>query len=356
MTAERQLTIGEIIARHQQQQRAQDALGAATTSPTRACSSTSGRRSPIPATTCVTENRYFVAGDGVEWEELSFSVNGIEVGRRSPAVSAPAAGEGAVAAAAAALRRGLPLPPDRHRARSTSSTATSCEFEPVRRTARSIAAPSGSTGRRSRGVRVQAVQSGLVGAGRVRTRRRSATRRSLVGNRPVFLFSGLIGAADRAHRRPQPAGREEVAFTDFHVNDPDFERERGVGPRERSRDVPRDRSRAALLRQGRRRAGRQRPRHAIMRRRWRWASRSIRRTRFPLPIFGIDYLEFRVRLARTTQLAHAVCRRARRRATSSGRRSARRVSTRASTSSRSPSPSSDRVYDAGRAKRQASAC
>ena len=82
VSAARQLSIGEIIARHQQQQRAQDALVSQLHRRARACSSTSVRRSPIRATTSSRENRYFVAANDVEWEELSFSVNGSQVGRR----------------------------------------------------------------------------------------------------------------------------------------------------------------------------------------------------------------------------------------------------------------------------------
>ena len=37
-----------------------------------------------PGYDVVTENRYFVAGDGVEWEELSFSVNGSKWGSDRP--------------------------------------------------------------------------------------------------------------------------------------------------------------------------------------------------------------------------------------------------------------------------------
>ena len=62
-----------------------------------------------PGYDVVTENRYFRRPDGVEWEELSFSVNGSQLGRESAAVSAAAAGEGALAAAAAAVRRRLSL-------------------------------------------------------------------------------------------------------------------------------------------------------------------------------------------------------------------------------------------------------
>ena len=134
----------------------------ATTSPTPAWSSISARRSPIPAMTSSPRTATSSRGTDVEWEELSFSVNGIEVGRRSPAVSAAAARESAVAAAAAPLRRRLPLPAGRHASASTATTATSSSFDPVREDSalyrgHGLDRPR----RRSRAIRVQAVQSGL---------------------------------------------------------------------------------------------------------------------------------------------------------------------------------------------------
>ena len=104
MSAERQLTVDEIIARHQQQQRAQDAL--VRNYIARARMDQHFRPTMTdPGYDVVTENRYFVAGDGVEWEELSFSVNGTKWGSRPAGVSAAPGREGAVAAAAAAVRR-----------------------------------------------------------------------------------------------------------------------------------------------------------------------------------------------------------------------------------------------------------
>ena len=84
VTAERQLSVGEIIARHQQQQRAQDALVRNYTAHARM---QQHFRPTVtdPGYDVSTENRYFVAGDDVEWEELSFSVNGSKWGADRPA-------------------------------------------------------------------------------------------------------------------------------------------------------------------------------------------------------------------------------------------------------------------------------
>ncbi|MGH9373786.1 MAG: hypothetical protein ACRD15_19895, partial [Vicinamibacterales bacterium] len=83
VSAEQQLTVEEIIARHQQQQRTQDAL-------VRNYIATARMEQHFrptmtdPGYDVVTENRYFVADDGIEWEELSFAVNGSKWGSDRP--------------------------------------------------------------------------------------------------------------------------------------------------------------------------------------------------------------------------------------------------------------------------------
>jgi hypothetical protein len=75
VSAERQLTVEEIIARHRQQQTAQDAA----VNHYQASVRMEQHFRPTltdPGYDVVTENRYFSSSDGVEWEELSFSVNG----------------------------------------------------------------------------------------------------------------------------------------------------------------------------------------------------------------------------------------------------------------------------------------
>src|SRR4029077_305406 len=85
VSAERQLLIGEIIARHQQQQRGQDVLVENYIAHARM---QQHFRPTVtdPGYDVLTENRYFVAGAGpeVEWEELSFSVNGSKWGADRP--------------------------------------------------------------------------------------------------------------------------------------------------------------------------------------------------------------------------------------------------------------------------------
>ena len=171
-----QLSVAEIIARHQEQQRAQDAL-VRNYSPTRGWSSTSGRRSPIPGYDVVTENRYFVAGDGRRVGRAVVFGQRLEVGSRPAAVSAAAAGEGAVAAAPAAVRRGLPLSARRHRERRRVRLLRRAIRAGPRATRRSIAAPSGSIARPSRACACRRCRAGCRRRS-CRTRRPSTTRRS----------------------------------------------------------------------------------------------------------------------------------------------------------------------------------
>ena len=208
-SAERQLSVGEIIARHQQQQRAQDALvtqlhrhgadGAALPADHRRPRLRRRHREPLLRRW----RRRRVGGAVVLGQR-------IEVGSRPAAVSAAAAREGAVAAAAAAVRRGLPLPAGRHASGSASSTATSSASSRSRdEQRRSIAARSGSIARRSRAIQRAGGAERPVGAGRVERGDPDATRRC-IGRQPAGLpVHRPDGAADRAGRRPQPAGREE---------------------------------------------------------------------------------------------------------------------------------------------------
>ena len=203
-----QLSIGEIIARHQQQQRAQDALvqelhraradGAALPADGHRSGLRRRHREPLLRR----RRRRRVGGAVVLGERL-------EVGRRPPAVSAAAAGEGAVAAAAAAVRRGLSLPAGRHGARRRLRLLRRAVRAGASGQRRSTAARSGSTGKTFARIRVQAVQSGLAGAGRLERGDAATTRRS-IGRQPAGVpVQRPDRAADRADRRPQPAGRED---------------------------------------------------------------------------------------------------------------------------------------------------
>ena len=183
VSAVRTLTIGEIIARHQQQQRAQDAVVKSYTAHAR---SEQHFRPTIadPGYDVVTENRYFVAGSEVEWEELSFSVSRAKFGPDRPSF-AVAAGEGALAAAP--VRRRLSIPARRQR--TVDGTVLCRPLRPVREDG-SVQSTVWIDKKTFARVRVQAVQGGLSApvVSNDETQRYSPV---VVGNRPVFLFSGL---------------------------------------------------------------------------------------------------------------------------------------------------------------------
>ena len=209
-----ELSVGEIVARHQQARAAEDralerhvvlARMEQHFRPT----------STDPGFDVVTENRFFADRDGVEWEELSVLGQRHQVGRGSAGVPAAAAGEGAVAAARSAARRRLPLPPRRHRDRRRRAPATSSASTPsATSTATSLYRGTVWIDRETfRRRKLQAVQTGAVGAGRLE-RRDGALRpgRRRVGGRDDLPADRDGDAADRARRRPQHPGREDDAL------------------------------------------------------------------------------------------------------------------------------------------------
>ena len=119
-------------------------------------------------------------------------------------------------------------------------------------------------------VQVQAVQTGLtapvVSNEEIQTYEPVAT----IGNRPVFLFTGLD-----ARQIMLIAGRnllveKRVAFSDFRVNDAAVRGHARGGAPQRAHHVSRNRSRAALLRQEGRGTRRQRAARPRRPRPWRW--------------------------------------------------------------------------------------
>ena len=174
---------------------------------------------------------------------------------------------------------------------------------------------------------------GAVGAGRLERGDPDATRRSSIGNRPVFLFTGLT-----ARQIMLIAGRnllveKSVAFSDFRVNPEDFEGSRAEARRsDRIMYRETDRGLRYYVKEGDNRVV---------------SDRSTQSARamamgvtldpsyaFPLPIFGINYLDFEFGArTRSWRSCSPACSRP---ATSSGRRSAHAFRRAASTSSRSP--------------------
>ena len=249
------------------------------TSCRRGWSSTSGRRPPIPGFDVVTENRYFADRAGVEWEELSFSVNGTKWGPDRPAVPAAPGREGAVAAARPAARRRLSLSPRRHRD-GRRRRLLRRSFHAQHDVDGEVALPRHGVDR-SRDVPAPQAAGGADRPRRARgvERRDGALRQGRHRRRPRHLPAHRNRhPADRAHRRAQHPGREGDAL----------QRLRAQSGRPSRRDEPR---RAAAIasctatptracgttsRKATRASSATRRRPAP--RRWRSAPRSIRRS------------------------------------------------------------------------------
>lgn len=289
VSAERPITIEEIIARHQQQQRAQDVLVANYIAHARM---QQHFRPTVtdPGYDVMTENRYFVAGGDVEWEELSFSVNGSKWGADRPAF--PLLQPEKVLSLPLQLRFD-----EGYRYRLAGSERIDqydcyvVRFDPVRRDSALYQGTVWIDKKTFARVRVQAVQGGLP-APVVSNEETQLYTAVVIGNRPVFLFSGLS-----ARQILLIAGRnllveKTVAFTAFRVNDPDFDRER-ASARESERVMYRETDRGLryyVKENGRRVVSERATNHAKAMAMGVTLDPSFA---FPLPIFGINYLNFK---------------------------------------------------------------
>jgi len=223
VSAERPISIEEIIARHQQQQRSQDVLVRNYIAHARM------QQHFRPTTTdpgydVMTENRYFVAGVDVEWEELSFSVNGSKWGADRPAF--PLLQPEKVLSLPLQLRFDEGY---RYRLAGTERVDQyDCyvvRFDPVRRDSALYQGTVWIDKKTFARVRVQAVQGGLS-APVVSNEEIQQYSAVVIGNQPVFLFSGLS-----ARQIVLIAGRnllveKTVSFSGFRVNDAEFDRQR----------------------------------------------------------------------------------------------------------------------------------
>jgi hypothetical protein len=300
VSAERPLTVDEIIARHQQQQRTQDAL-------VRNYSAFARMQQHFrptmtdPGYDVVTENRYFVADDGIEWEELSFSVNGSKWGNDRPPFP--------LLQPEKVLSLPLQLRFDTHYRYRLVGTERIGEhdcyvirFEPET-DAQSLYRGTLWIERRTFArVQVQAVQTNLSAPVVSNEEIQTYAPVSAIGNRPVFLFTGL-----EAKQIMLIAGRnllveKRVAFDDFRVNDERFGDAR-IEARRGDRIMYRetDRGLRYYVKEGDTRVVSER------------ATRTARAMAmgvtldpsygFPLPIFGINYLNFEFKGRPDTQLA-----------------------------------------------------
>jgi hypothetical protein len=289
VSAQRELTVDEIIARHQQQQRAQDALVRSYIATARMDQHFRPTMTD-PGYDVSSENRYFVSGDDVEWEELSFSVNGTKWGPDRPAFP--------LLQAEKVLSLPLQLRFDsdyRYRLAGTERVGEyECyvvRFDPIGE-GRSLYRGTVWIERRTFArVKVQAVQTSLSAPVVSNEEIQTFTPVTSIGNRPIFLFSNLI-----ARQIVMIAGRnllveKSVAFDQFQVNAENFEGSRAEA-RQSNRIMYRetDRGLRYYVKDGENRVVSDR------------ATRSARAMAmgvtldpsysFPLPIFGINYLNF----------------------------------------------------------------
>jgi hypothetical protein len=300
VSAERQLSVQEIIARHRLQQRTQDAFVRNYIASAR----TEQHFRPTmtdPGYDVVTDNRYFVAGDGIEWEELSFSVNGSKWGADRPPF--PLLQPEKVLSLPLQLRFGSDY---RYRLDGTERVGEyDCyvvRFDPVGN-AQSLYRGTVWIERTTFArVKVSAVQTGLSAPVVSNEEIQTYTPITSIGNTRIFLFAGLT-----ARQIILIAGRnilveKIVAFDTFRVNDPGFEEARTSARRSDSvmyRET--DKGLRYYVKQGNERVVSER------------ATRTARALAmgvtfdpsyaFPLPILGINYLNFEFRGRQDTQLA-----------------------------------------------------
>jgi hypothetical protein len=226
VSARRQLSIAEIISRHQQTQLAQDVV-------VRNYSATVRMRQYFRPTVTdsgydvVTENRYFSEGTVVEWEELSFSVNGSRWESDRPPF--PLLQPEKVMALPLQLRFDEGYSYElQGTERVEGLDCYVVQFEPIRKDSALYHGTVWIDERTFARIRVHAVQSGLAAPVVSTDETMRYTYAATIENQPVFLFTGLS-----AKQIVFIAGRnllveKDVTFREFHVNEADFETKRAM--------------------------------------------------------------------------------------------------------------------------------
>lgn len=288
-SAERVLSVNEIVARHQRQQRIQDNLIENYVAHARMEQHFRPTMAD-PGYDVVAENTYFSATDGVEWEERSFSVNGSRWGSDRPPF--PLLQPEKVLALPLLLRFDEGY---RYRLMGTERVrgfdCYAVKFEPVRDDSALYRGTVWIDRRTFAKIRVQAVQSGLSPPVISNDETHEYAVATTIGNQPIFLLTNLA-----ARQILLVAGRnllveKRVGFTDIHVNDPDFATKREIARESAAvmfRDTP----------QGLRYYVKENGRRVVMDR----PTKDLKALAmgvtldpsygFPLPIFGINYLNF----------------------------------------------------------------
>jgi hypothetical protein len=300
IAAERLLSVEEIIARHRLQQASQDLLVQHYVARVRM---EQHFRPTVadPGYDVVTENRYFSGPDGVEWEELSFSVNGSHWGPNRPPF--PLLQAEKVLSLPLQLQFGTDY---RYRldgvAREDGFDCYVVKFEPVNAKQSLYRGTVWIDRRTFARVKVQAVQTNLsapvVSNEEVQRYRPVAS----IDGHPLFLFEGLT-----ARQIVMIAGRnllveKQVAFSDFVVNGTNFDESRGAARAgERIMYKETDRGLRYFVKQGSERVVSDR---ATTKAKAMAMGVTIDPSfAFPLPIFGINYLNFALGGRQDSQLA-----------------------------------------------------
>jgi hypothetical protein len=300
IAAERLLSVEEIIARHRLQQASQALLIQHYAANMRM---EQHFRPTVadPGYDVVTENRYFSGPDGVEWEERSFSVNGSHWGPNRPPF--PLLQAEKVLSLPLQLQFGTDY---RYRLdgveREDGFDCYVVKFDPVNATQSLYRGTVWIDRRTFARVKVQTVQTNLsapvVSNEEVQRYRPVAS----IDGHPLFLFEGLT-----ARQIVMIAGRnllveKQVAFTDFVVNGTGFDESRGAARAgERIMYKETDRGLRYFVKQGSERVVSDR---ATTKAKAMAMGVTVDPSfAFPLPIFGINYLNFALRGRQDSQLA-----------------------------------------------------
>jgi hypothetical protein len=282
-------SVEEIIARHQRQQAAQDLRVRSYVANVRM----SQHFRPTvtdPGYDVVTENHYFADRDGVEWAELSFSVNGSRWGADRPAFP--------ILQAEKVLSLPLNLRFDadyRYRLlgveRVRDAECYAVRFEPARN-GRSLYRGTVWLDRRTFArVKVQAVQTELTAPVVSNEEIQTFAPVTTIEGEPAVLFTHLTSRQIVLIAGRNLLVEKTVAFSDFRVNPDDFDGERQAA-RASNRVMYRetDRGLRHYVKQGERRVVSDRP--TLSAKAMAMGVTLDPSFGFPLPIFGINYLDF----------------------------------------------------------------
>jgi hypothetical protein len=300
IAAERRLSVEEIIARHRLQQASQELLVQHYVAQVRM---EQHFRPTVadPGYDVVTENRYFSGPDGVEWEELSFAVNGSHWGPNRPPFPLLQAEK------VLSLPLQLHFGPDyRYRLDGIERTdGFDCyvvKFDPVDAKQSLYRGTVWIDRRTFAKVKVQAVQTNLsapvVSNDEIQRYRPVAS----IDGHPLFLFEGLT-----ARQIVMIAGRnllveKQVTFSDFVVNGAGFDESRTAArASDRVMYKETDHGLRYFVKEGTDRVVSDR---ATTKAKAMAMGVTVDPSfAFPLPIFGINYLNFALGGRQDSQLA-----------------------------------------------------